>query len=57
MQVLANVNPAIALQYKFISYLERDGSKFIQVEVPTIDADTNTVFYQPNERIGHPGRK
>ncbi|SDI58163.1 NAD(P)/FAD-dependent oxidoreductase [Mucilaginibacter gossypii] len=57
MQVLANINPAIDLQYKFMSYLEHDGSEFIQAEVTTIDADTNTVFYQPNERPGHPVRK
>lgn len=57
MQVLANINPAIDLQYKFMSYLEHDGSEFIQAEVTTIDPDTNTVFYQPNERPGHPGRK
>jgi sulfide:quinone oxidoreductase len=57
MQVLANINPAIDLQYKFMSYLEHDGSEFIQAEVTTIDADTNIVFYQPNERPGHPVRK
>jgi len=57
MQVLANINPAIDLQYKFMSYLEHDGSEFIQAEVITIDAETNTVLYQPNERPGHPVRK
>ncbi len=57
LQVLANINPAIDLQYKFMSYLEHDGSKFIQAEVITIDPDANTVFYQPNERPGHPVRK
>jgi sulfide:quinone oxidoreductase len=57
LQVLADINPAIDLQYKFISYLEHDGSEFIQAEITTIDADTNTVFYQPNERSGHPLRK
>ena len=57
MQVLANINPAIDLQYKFMSYLEHDGSEFIQADVITIDAETTTVFYQPNERPGHPVRK
>jgi sulfide:quinone oxidoreductase len=57
MQVLANINPAIDLQYKFMSFLESDGSEFIQAEVITIDPDTSTVFYQPNERLGHPIRK
>ncbi len=57
MQVLANINPAIDLQYKFMSFLEHDGSEFIQAEVTTIDPDTNTVFYQPNERMGHAVRK
>ena len=57
MQVLANINPAIDLQYKFMSFLEHDGSQFIQAEVTTIDPDTNTVFYLPNERMGHPVRK
>lgn len=49
LQVLANINPAIDLQYKFMSYLEHDGSEFIQAEVTIIDADTNTIFYKPNE--------
>jgi sulfide:quinone oxidoreductase len=57
MQVLANINPAIDLQYKFMSFLEHDGSNFIQAEVTTIDPETNTVFYLPNERLGHPVRK
>ncbi|MDE3124909.1 MAG: FAD-dependent oxidoreductase [Bacteroidota bacterium] len=57
IQVLANINPAIDLQYRFISFLEHDGSAFIQAEVTTIDPDTNTVYYQPNERAGHPIRK
>lgn len=57
MQVLANINPAIDLEFKFMSFLEHDGSEFIQAEVTTIDPDTNTVFYQPNERLGHPVRK
>lgn len=57
LQVLANINPDIDLHFKFMSFLEHDGSKFIQAEVKTIDADTNTVFYQPNERPGHPVRK
>jgi sulfide:quinone oxidoreductase len=57
LQVLANINPALDLQYKFMSFLEHDNSEFIQAEVTTIDPDTNTVFYQPNERIGHPVRK
>jgi sulfide:quinone oxidoreductase len=57
LQVLANINPAIDLQYKFMSFLEHDGSEFIQAEVITIDADTNSVFYRPNERPGHPLRK
>lgn len=57
MQVLANINPAIDLQFKFMSFLVNDGSEFIQAEVTTIDPDTNTVFYQPNERLGHPVRK
>lgn len=57
MQVLANINPAIDLQYKFMSFLEYDGSEFIQAEVTTIDPESNVVFYQPNERIGHPIRK
>ncbi|MCB9046505.1 MAG: FAD-dependent oxidoreductase [Chitinophagales bacterium] len=57
LQVLANVNPDIDLHYKFMSFLEHDGSRFIQAEVLTIDADTNTVYYQPNERPGHPTRK
>lgn len=57
MQVLANINPAIDLNYRFISFLEHDESKFIQAEVITIDPETNTVFFQPNERAGHPVRK
>lgn len=57
MQVLANINPALDLQFKFMSFLEHDGSEFIQAEVTTIDPETNTVFYQPNEREGHPIRK
>nr|MBC7612863.1 FAD-dependent oxidoreductase [Pseudopedobacter sp.] len=57
IQVLANINPAIDLQYKFMSFLEHDGSEFIQAEVTSIDLITNTVFYQPNERLGHPVRK
>ncbi|NLU90695.1 NAD(P)/FAD-dependent oxidoreductase [Chitinophaga sp. Ak27] len=57
LQVLANINPAIDLQYKFMSYLEQDGSEFIQAEITAIDANTNTVFYQPNERPGHPVRR
>ncbi len=57
MQVLANINPAIDLQFKFMSFLEHDGSQFIQAEVTTIDPDIDTVFYQPNERSGHPVRK
>ncbi|TWF34973.1 sulfide:quinone oxidoreductase [Chitinophaga polysaccharea] len=57
LQVLANINPAIDLQYKFMSYLEYDGSEFIQAEITAIDADTNTIFYHPNERPGHPVRK
>lgn len=57
MQVLANVNPAIDLQFKFMSFLTHDGSEFIQAEVTTIDPQTNTVFYQPNERAGHPVRR
>ncbi len=57
MQVLANINPAIDLQYKFMLFLEHDGSEFIQAEVTAIDPDTNTVYYQPNERLGHPIRK
>ncbi|MDP4283967.1 MAG: FAD-dependent oxidoreductase [Bacteroidota bacterium] len=54
IQVLANINPAIDLQYKFMRYLEYDGSSFIQAEVTSIDPETNTVLYQPNERPGHP---
>ncbi|WP_291144925.1 NAD(P)/FAD-dependent oxidoreductase [Flavobacterium sp. UBA7680] len=57
MQVLANVNPAIDLQFKFMSFLTHDGSEFIQAEVTTVDPQTNTVFYQPNERAGHPVRR
>ncbi|MFD2145736.1 FAD-dependent oxidoreductase [Mucilaginibacter antarcticus] len=57
LQVLANINPAIDLQFKFMSFLEHDGSDFIQAEVITIDPETNVVFYQPNERLGHPVRK
>lgn len=57
MQVLANINPAIDLQFKFMSFLEQDGSQFIQAEVTTIDPETDTVFYEPNERAGHPVRK
>jgi sulfide:quinone oxidoreductase len=57
LQVLANINPAIDLQYKFMSFLEHDGSEFIQAEVITIDAETNSVLYRPNERPGHPVRK
>lgn len=57
MQVLENKNPAIDLLFNFISFLEKDGSTFIQAEVTTIDPETNTVFYQPNERPGHPLRK
>lgn len=47
MQVLANINPAIDLQYKFMSFLEHDGSEFIQAEVITIDPDANVVFTNP----------
>jgi sulfide:quinone oxidoreductase len=57
LQVLANINPAIDLQFKFMSFLEHDGSDFIQAEVITIDPETKVVFYQPNERLGHPVRK
>ena len=57
LQVLANINPAIDLQYKFMSFLEHDGSEFIQAEVITIDPETDTVLYRPNERPGHPVRK
>lgn len=57
MQVLANINPGIDLQFKFMSFLEHDGSEFIQAEVTTIDPETNTIFYQPNERLGHSVRK
>lgn len=57
LQVLANINPAIDLQYKFMSFLEHDGSSFIQAEITAIDPETNTVFYQPNERSGHPIRR
>jgi sulfide:quinone oxidoreductase len=57
IQVLANINPAIDLQYKFMRYLEYDGSSFIQAEVTSIDPETNIVLYQPNERPGHPVRK
>lgn len=57
LQVLADTNPAVDLQFQFMSFLERDGSEFIQAEVITIDPDSNTVVYQPNERPGHPVRK
>ncbi len=57
LQVIANVNPAIDLQYKFMTFLEHDGSNFIQAEVISIDPETNTVAYQPNERPGHPVRQ
>ena len=57
LQVLANINPAVDLQFKFMSFLEHHGSEFIQAEVTTIDPDTNTVIYQPNGRSGHPARK
>lgn len=57
MQVLANVNPALDLQFKFMSFLEHDGSEFLQADVKTIDPENNTVFYQPNERSGHPVRQ
>ncbi|HTI60088.1 NAD(P)/FAD-dependent oxidoreductase [Mucilaginibacter sp.] len=57
LQVLANVNPALDLQFKFMSFLEHDGSEFIQAEVITVDPETNTVIYQPNERPGHPVRE
>ncbi|HVS92040.1 MAG TPA: FAD-dependent oxidoreductase [Mucilaginibacter sp.] len=57
LQVLANVNPAIDLQYKFMTFLEHDGSNFIQAEVISIDPETNAVIYQPNERAGHPVRR
>ena len=57
LQVLANINPAIDLQYKFMSFLEHDGSTFYQAEVVSIDAPSNTVTYRPNERPGHPVRK
>lgn len=56
MLVLANINPAIDLQFKFMSFLEHDNSEFIQAEATTIDPDMNTVFYQPNERARHPVR-
>lgn len=57
MQVLANVNPAIDLQYKFMTFLEHDGSAFIQAEVIAIHPENNTVAYRPNERPGHPVRR
>ncbi len=57
MRVLAGTNPAVDLQYKSRSFLEADGNEFMQAEVTTIDPETNTVFYQPNERPGHPMRK
>ncbi|MBS1605549.1 MAG: FAD-dependent oxidoreductase [Bacteroidetes bacterium] len=56
LQVLADVNPAIDLQYKFMTFLEHDGSNFIQADVLSIDADSNRVTYRPNEREGHPVR-
>ncbi len=56
MQVLENKNPGIDMNYQFISFLEDDGSTFIQAEVKDVDPETNTVFYKPNERPGHPGR-
>jgi sulfide:quinone oxidoreductase len=40
-----------------MSFLEHDGSEFIQAEVITVDPETNTVIYQPNERPGHPVRE
>ncbi len=57
MQILSNINPAIDLQFKFMSFLAQDGSEFIQAEVMAIDPIANAVLYQPNERIGHPIRK
>lgn len=57
MQVLENKNPALDLLFRFMSFLEDDGSTFIQGEIKNIDPETNTVFYQPNERPGHPVRK
>ena len=54
IRVLTNINPAIDLQFKFISFLEQAGSEFIQEEVTTRDPETKTVFYLPNERLGHP---
>ncbi|MDP5172542.1 MAG: hypothetical protein NWR72_20035 [Bacteroidia bacterium] len=44
MQMLTNVNPAIDLPLKFMSFLEHDGSEFLQAEVITIDPDKNPVF-------------
>lgn len=48
---MQNFNPAIDLQFNFISFLEHDSSNFIQAKIATID--TNTV----NERSGHAFRK
>lgn len=56
LQVLANENPAIELEYKFMSFLEHDGSNFIQAEITAIDPESNLVYYKPNERAGHPIR-
>ncbi|MBS1522167.1 MAG: FAD-dependent oxidoreductase [Bacteroidetes bacterium] len=56
LQVLADINPAIDLQYQFMNFLEHDGSAFIQADVVSIDPETNTVFYKPSERAGHPIR-
>ncbi|HET9487433.1 MAG TPA: FAD-dependent oxidoreductase [Chryseosolibacter sp.] len=57
LQVLADINPSLDLQFKFMSFLERDGSEFIQAEILGVDPETKNVFYQPNERPGHPVRK
>ena len=57
LKVLADENPAIDLEYKFMSFLEQDGSNFIQAEVTAIDPESNLVYYKPNERDGHPIRK
>jgi sulfide:quinone oxidoreductase len=57
LQVLANIKPAIDLNYKFMSFLEHGGSDFIQAKLIAINQETTFVYYYLNERIGHPVRK
>lgn len=54
IEVFNNHNPADNLEFRFESFLKKDGTHFIQAEVKDIDPHKKTVFYRPNEREGSP---